>query len=74
MSGNTKLNPRKSFAMANILHRFGIDAQVVWAFRDQFPDGKTAGHAWVRVAWDGVEKDVDAMHTDLRSDALIFKR
>jgi transglutaminase-like putative cysteine protease len=63
---------QQAFALAYILQRFGFEAKVVHAFRNRFPDGSGGGHAWVRLRFDGITKDIDATHVDVGSDILTF--
>jgi hypothetical protein len=63
---------QQAYALAELLERLGIEAKVVHAFRNWFPDGEVGGHAWVRVTMDGKEYDIDSMFYDAETGELTF--
>ena len=64
---------QQAFALCYILNHLGFDAKVVHAFRNKFPDGRVTGHAWIRVSYNGITKDIDATDVDLTTEKLTFK-
>lgn len=63
---------QQAYALKYILTRLGFTARVVHAYRNRFPDGSVGGHAWVRISYNGIIKDVDPTHVDLTSDRISF--
>ena len=63
---------QQAHALAALLGRLGIEAKVVQAFRNRFPDGTVGGHAWVRVTVDGEERDIDLLFYDPETAELTF--
>jgi transglutaminase-like putative cysteine protease len=63
---------QQAYALADLLARLGIEAKVVQAFRNRFPDGTVGGHAWVRVTVDGEEQDIDLIFYDAKTGELTF--
>jgi transglutaminase-like putative cysteine protease len=63
---------QQAYALADLLARLGIEAKVVHAFRNRFPDGTVDGHAWVRVTVDGEERDIDSIFYDTEMGELTF--
>jgi hypothetical protein len=63
---------QQAHALAELLTRLGIEAQVVHAFRNRFPDGTVGGHAWVRVSVGGETRFVDSIHHDSETGELTF--
>jgi transglutaminase-like putative cysteine protease len=63
---------QQAYALADLLARLGIEAKVVHAFRNRFPDGMVGGHAWVRVTVDGEERDIDSLFYDVETGELTF--
>ena len=63
---------QQAYALAELLTRLGIEAQVVHAFRNQFPDGTVSGHAWVRVSVGGESRFVDSIYYDPEAGELTF--
>jgi transglutaminase-like putative cysteine protease len=63
---------QQAYALADLLARLGIEAQVVHAFRNQFPDGGVGGHAWVSVTMDGETRFVDSMFYDAKAGEITF--
>lgn len=63
---------QQAYALVGILSGLGIEAQVVHAFRNRFPDGKVGGHAWVRVTLDGETRFIDSLHYDIGSGQIDF--
>ena len=63
---------QQAHALVDLLARLGIEARVVQAFRNRFPDGIVGGHAWVRVAVDGEEQDIDLIFYDAEAGELTF--
>lgn len=63
---------QQAYALADLLVGLGIEAKIVQAFRNRFPDGTVGGHAWVRVTVDSVEQDVDSIFYDVETGELTF--
>ena len=63
---------QQAYALVELLKRLEIEAKVVQAFRNRFPDGTVGGHAWVRVAVDGAERDIDLIFYDAETGELTF--
>jgi len=63
---------QQAYALTELLTRLGIEAQVVHAFRNQFPDGTVGGHAWVSVSVGGETRFVDSIHYDPETGELTF--
>lgn len=63
---------QQAYALADLLARLGIEAKVVQAFRNRFPDGTVGGHAWVRVTVDGEERDIDLIFYAAETGELTF--
>ena len=61
-----------AYALADLLARLGIEAKVVQAFRNRFPDGTVGGHAWVRVNVGSEERDIDLIFYDAETGELTF--
>jgi transglutaminase-like putative cysteine protease len=55
---------QQAYALADLLRLLGLEAKVVHAFRNDFPDGTVGGHSWVRATVDGEERDVDSIFFD----------
>lgn len=74
---------QQASALLIILHRLGIEARPVQAFRNQFPPkqiheywdpGGISGHMWLVVTIDGVEKDVCPGHPENEPGKVHFTR
>lgn len=63
---------QQAYALADLLVGLGIEAKIVQAFRNRFPDGTVGGHAWVRVTVDSEERDVDSIFYDVETGELTF--
>jgi hypothetical protein len=63
---------QQAFALAGILTALGIEARVVQAFKNRFPDGNVGGHAWVRVTLGGEQRDIDSLHYDAQAGVIDF--
>ena len=63
---------QQAFALAGILTALGIEARVVQAFKNRFPDGGVGGHAWVRVTLGGEQRDIDSLHYDAQAGVIDF--
>ena len=63
---------QQAFALAEILTRLGVQARVVHAFRNRFPDGGVGGHAWVEVALDGEARFIDSIFYNAESRSIDF--
>jgi hypothetical protein len=59
-------------ALADLLSRLGFEAIVVHAFRNRFPDGRVASHAWVQVLVDGRVIYIDSLFYDAQRSAITF--
>lgn len=64
---------QQAYALAELLERLGIEAKVVHAFRNRFPDGGVGGHAWVRATLAGKEHDIGSMFYDAETGELTFR-
>ncbi len=63
---------QQAYALADLLTRLGFKACVVGAVRNRFPDGKTTGHAWVRVLVHSQEYDIDLIAYDPIAGKITF--
>jgi hypothetical protein len=63
---------QQAHALKYILTQLGFNAWVVYANRNRFADGHAGGHAWVRIFYDGTQKDIDATYDDPVSDKITF--
>ena len=63
---------QQAYALADLLRKLGIEARVVQAFRNRFPDGTVGGHAWVRATVDGEDRDIDLIFYDAETGELTF--
>jgi transglutaminase-like putative cysteine protease len=61
-----------AYALTHLLTRLGFEAQVVQAFRNRFPDGEVASHAWVSVTIDGEIRFVDPLFWDAQAGRIVF--
>jgi transglutaminase-like putative cysteine protease len=59
-------------ALADLLSRLGFEAKVVHAFRNRFPDGRVASHAWVQVLVGGRVVYVDSLYYDAQRSEITF--
>ena len=64
---------QQAYSLVGLLARLGIQADVVHALRNRFPDGRITAHAWVRVELDGETHDVDTIYYDSAATALDFE-
>lgn len=62
-----------AYALADLLRQLGFEAKVVHAFRNQLPDQRVSGHAWVEVTFGDESRYVDSLHYDARAGELDFK-
>jgi transglutaminase-like putative cysteine protease len=63
---------QQAYALEELLRRLGIEAKVVHAFRNEFPDGTVGGHTWVRATVDGEERDIDSIFFDAEVGEVTF--
>jgi hypothetical protein len=63
---------QQAYALTDLLTRLGIEAKVVHAFRNEFPDGTVGGHSWVRVTVDLEEWDIDSLFFDAEAGEVTF--
>jgi len=63
---------QQSYALMKILNEVGVDAKVVQAFRNKFPDGSTGGHAWVEVSMNGATWYIDTIFYDPETRMIEF--
>ena len=63
---------QQAHALVDLLTRLRLEAKVVQAFRNRFPDGTVGGHAWVRVTVNGEERDIDLLFYHTETGALTF--
>jgi hypothetical protein len=63
---------QQAYALDGLLRRLGIEAKVVHAFRNEFPDGDVGGHSWVRVTIDADEWDIDSLFFDMEAGEVTF--
>jgi len=59
-------------ALADLLTQLGFEAKVVHAFRNRFPDGSVASHAWVQVVVDDEVRYVDSLFYDANVAGITF--
>jgi len=64
---------QQAYALVDLLRMLGFDANPVHAFRNQFPDGGSGGHTWVRVSLNGERKYVDSIFYDAESREITFR-
>jgi transglutaminase-like putative cysteine protease len=63
---------QQAYALAELLTRLGIEAKVVHAFRNRFPDGTVGGHSWVSLSVDGETRFVDSIFYDAEVGEITF--
>jgi len=64
---------QEAFALAALLNELGYKAWVVQAMRTRFEDGYIFGHAWVRISYNGVIKDIDPDLYNPETGELLFE-
>jgi transglutaminase-like putative cysteine protease len=63
---------QQAHALANLLRRLRIEATVVHAFQNRFPDGSVGGHTWVCVSVDGEQRDIDSIFFAAEAGEVTF--
>lgn len=61
-----------AYALVGILTALGIEAKVVQAFKNKFPDGGVGGHAWVSVRLDKDTRYIDSLFYDTQEGKTDF--
>jgi hypothetical protein len=64
---------QQAFALSHILCRLGFEARPVQSVKCRFENGKTGGHSWVEVKYNGVSRYVDPLLQDPETGRLTFE-
>lgn len=64
---------QQAFAFSYILNKLGFETRVVYATKNQFPDGNIGGHAWVQIFYHGVTKYLDPAFMESAGEEISFK-
>ena len=64
---------QQAFALQYLLSELGFDAKVVQATRNRFENGKTGGHAWVRIVFNNSLIQIDPTDKNLQNEGITFE-
>jgi hypothetical protein len=59
-------------ALANVLTQLGFETDVVYAFRNRFPNGDVSSHTWVEVRKEDRIYSVDTLFYDQETGRITF--
>lgn len=63
----------QSLALEALLRGLGFSCRLVQCVDNEFPGGFRSGHSWVRVVWQGEERDADPTFPDSPTGTLAFE-